>query len=387
MKDENNKFNQDLEEQAPRAASIETEDAVESEAAAELEAEESVMRDVRIVSPAALVFKRFFRSRLSVIGLIMFIALLLFSFVGPMLSGWGETEVDRSPGVTTYTPLMTTFVGADGESYTVVQLVSDTPSVNIHAPMFSYGIKNYGTENEERVLHVFGTDKDGRDVLVRLMCGGRISLTVSFLTVVLIAVFGIIMGGLAGYFGKWVDMLIMRIVDIINCVPTLPILLIFSAILDAYAETYDFLRTYRIYIMMGFLTLISWTGTARLVRGQILFLREQEYMVAADALGMSSARKIFRHLVINVMPQLIVSMTLSLGSMILYEATLGYLQLGVPSPYASWGNMIELAKDPLVMQYYANEWLPSGICIILAVLAFNFVGDGVRDALDPKMKR
>ncbi len=387
MKDENNKFNQDLEEQAPRAASIETEDAVESEAAAELEAEESVMRDVRIVSPASLVFKRFFRSRLSVIGLIMFIALLLFSFVGPMLSGWGETEVDRSPGVTTYTPLMTTFVGADGESYTVVQLVSDTPSVNIHAPMFSYGIKNYGTENEERVLHVFGTDKDGRDVLVRLMCGGRISLTVSFLTVVLIAVFGIIMGGLAGYFGKWVDMLIMRIVDIINCVPTLPILLIFSAILDAYAETYDFLRTYRIYIMMGFLTLISWTGTARLVRGQILFLREQEYMVAADALGMSSARKIFRHLVINVMPQLIVSMTLSLGSMILYEATLGYLQLGVPSPYASWGNMIELAKDPLVMQYYANEWLPSGICIILAVLAFNFVGDGVRDALDPKMKR
>lgn len=260
MKDENNKFNQDLEEQAPRAASIETEDAVESEAAAELEAEESVMRDVRIVSPASLVFKRFFRSRLSVIGLIMFIALLLFSFVGPMLSGWGETEVDRSPGVTTYTPLMTTFVGADGESYTVVQLVSDTPSVNIHAPMFSYGIKNYGTENEERVLHVFGTDKDGRDVLVRLMCGGRISLTVSFLTVVLIAVFGIIMGGLAGYFGKWVDMLIMRIVDIINCVPTLPILLIFSAILDAYAETYDFLRTYRIYIMMGFLTLISWTA-------------------------------------------------------------------------------------------------------------------------------
>ena len=139
--------------------------------------------------------------------------------------------------------------------------------------------------------------------------------------------------------------------------------------------------------MMGFLTLISWTGTARLVRGQILFLREQEYMVAADALGMSSARKIFRHLVINVMPQLIVSMTLSLGSMILYEATLGYLDLGVPIPYASWGNMINAAKDTDVLQYYANVWLPSGICIIMAVLAFNFIGDGLRDALDPKMKR
>lgn len=168
--------------------------------------------------------------------------------------------MDRSPGVTTYTPLMTTFVGADGESYTVVQLVSDTPSVNIHAPMFSYGIKNYGTENEERVLHVFGTDKDGRDVLVRLMCGGRISLTVSFLTVVLIAVFGIIMGGLAGYSESgWICL---------SCVSWISSTAFrhcrycsySAAILDAYAETYDFLRTYRIYIMMGFLTLISWTA-------------------------------------------------------------------------------------------------------------------------------
>ena len=164
-------------------------------------------------------------------------------------------------------------------------------------------------------------------------------------------------------------------------------MLIFSAILDVYKADYPFLYTYRIYIIMGLLTLISWTGTARLVRGQILFLREQEYMVAADALGMSPARKIFRHLVINVMPQLIVSMTLSLGSMILYEATLGYLDLGVPIPYASWGNMINAAKDTDVLQYYANVWLPSGICIIMAVLAFNFIGDGLRDALDPKMKR
>ena len=144
---------------------------------------------------------------------------------------------------------------------------------------------------------------------------------------------------------------------------------------------------YRLYIIMGLLTLISWTGTARLVRGQILFLREQEYMVAADALGMSSSRKIFRHLVINVMPQLIVSMTLSLGSMILYEATLGYLGLGVPIPRASWGNMISTAEDLTILQYHGNVWVPSGICIIASVLAFNFIGDGLRDALDPKMKR
>lgn len=344
---------------------------------------EAAMHDVRIVSPAALVFKRFFRSKLSVIGLVMFVLLFLFVFVGPTTVGWGETEVDRSGGQTTYTQYTTEFVGADGETYTVVQLNSYTPQINVFAPVFSYGTNADG----EEVMHILGTDRSGMDIMARLMYGGRISLTISFLAVILNTLLGIVMGGLAGYFGKWVDMVIMRIVDVINCVPTLPIMLIFSAILDAYKADYPFLYTYRIYIIMGLLTLISWTGTARLVRGQILFLREQEYMVAADALGMSPARKIFRHLVINVMPQLIVSMTLSLGSMILYEATLGYLDLGVPIPYASWGNMINAAKDTDVLQYYANVWLPSGICIIMAVLAFNFIGDGLRDALDPKMKR
>lgn len=344
---------------------------------------EAVMHDVRIVSPAVLVFKRFFRSKLSVIGLLMFVLLFLFVFVGPATVGWGETEVDRSGGQTTYTQYTTEFVGADGETYTIVQLNSYTPQINVFAPVFSYGTNADG----EEVMHILGTDRSGMDIMARLMYGGRISLTISFLAVILNTLLGIVMGGLAGYFGKWVDMVIMRIVDVINCIPTLPIMLIFSAILDAYKADYPFLYTYRIYIIMGLLTLISWTGTARLVRGQILFLREQEYMVAADALGMSPARKIFRHLVINVMPQLIVSMTLSLGSMILYEATLGYLDLGVPIPYASWGNMINAAKDTDVLQYYANVWLPSGICIIMAVLAFNFIGDGLRDALDPKMKR
>ena len=344
---------------------------------------EAAMHDVRIDSPAVLVFKRFFRSKLSVIGLVMFVLLFLFVFVGPTTVGWGETEVDRSGGQTTYTQYTTEFVGADGETYTVVQLNSYTPQINVFAPVFSYGTNADG----EEVMHILGTDRSGMDIMARLMYGGRISLTISFLAVILNTLLGIVMGGLAGYFGKWVDMVIMRIVDVINCVPTLPIMLIFSAILDAYKADYPFLYTYRIYIIMGLLTLISWTGTARLVRGQILFLREQEYMVAADALGMSPARKIFRHLVINVMPQLIVSMTLSLGSMILYEATLGYLDLGVPIPYASWGNMINAAKDTDELQYYANVWLPSGICIIMAVLAFNFIGDGLRDALDPKMKR
>ena len=180
-------------------------------------------------------------------------------------------------------------------------------------------------------------------------------------------------------------MLIMRIVDIINCIPTLPILLIIGAILDAYSKVIP--KESRIYILMAALTLISWTGVARLVRGQILYLREQEYMTAAESLGLPTGHKIFRHLVPNVMPQLIVSMTLSLGSMILYEATLGYLDLGVPYPKASWGNMIYLAKNTDILSFYPNIWVPSGVCIVLAILAFNFIGDGLRDALDPKMKR
>jgi peptide/nickel transport system permease protein len=147
---------------------------------------------------------------------------------------------------------------------------------------------------------------------------------------------------------------------------------------------------HRIYYLMGFLTIIGWSGIARMVRGQILSLREQEYMVAAEATGISAKAKIFRHLIPNVMPQLIVQMTLGLGGIILYEATLSYLGLGVQIPRAAWGTMISLAdpsKGQSILQYYPNLWIPPGILIVLAVLAFNFVGDGLRDAIDPKMKR
>ena len=139
--------------------------------------------------------------------------------------------------------------------------------------------------------------------------------------------------------------------------------------------------------MMIFLTLFGWTGIARIVRGQILSLREQEFMVSATARGLSTSRKIFRHLVPNVMPQLIVSMTLGLGSIILMETSLSYLGLGVPLTKASWGGMINNVTDPQVLNNYLNIWVAPGICIVLAVLGFNFIGDGLRDAFDPKSKR
>jgi peptide/nickel transport system permease protein len=216
------------------------------------------------------------------------------------------------------------------------------------------------------------------------MYGGRISLAVSFIAVFAINVLGVILGGVAGYFGGIIDDVIMRICDILMCLPGFPILLIISTLLDSA----NVAANHRIYFLMAFLTLFSWPGTARLVRGQILSLREQEYMVAAEAMGYSTSRKIFKHLIPNVMPQLIVSMTLSLGSMILYEASLSYLNMGVRAPYAAWGTMINIvAEDSNILQNFFNVWGPPGICIIIAVLGFNFVGDGLRDALDPKQRR
>jgi len=219
------------------------------------------------------------------------------------------------------------------------------------------------------------------------MYGGQVSLKISFIVVLLEALLGVIFGGIAGYFGKWVDMLIMRIVDIFYCLPGLPLLLIASQIIRAIPSIHP---NERLYWLMGILTFFSWSGTARLVRGQILSLREQEFMIAAEATGLKARTKIIKHLIPNVMPQLIVSMTLGLGQIILYEATLSYLGLGVPFPYAAWGSMISAAdpsKGSEILSFYPNLWVAPGILIVAAVLGFNFVGDGLRDAFDPKMKK
>ena len=326
-------------------------------------------KNVRLMSPTRMVVRRFFRSKLSILGLIMVIGLFLFSFLGPVVyTQWGEIELDES-GKTEYAIATTTYT-VNGQEYTLRQTTEKSLKDNFLAP-----------PSRE---HILGTDNEGYDIFVRLMYGGRISLTVSFIAVFLITILGVIMGGISGFFGGAVDNVIMRLCDILMCLPGVPILLIISTILDAS----DIDAKYRIYLLMIYLTFISWPGTARLVRGQILSLREQEYMVAAEAMGYSTVRKIFKHLVPNVMPQLIVSMSLSLGSMILYEATLSYLNLGVKAPYAAWGTMINIiSTNQDILQNHLNVWVPAGVCIVIAVLGFNFVGDGLRDALDPKARR
>ena len=341
----------------------------------------SLADSVRSLSPMQLVAKRFFRSKLSIVGLCIIIFLFAFCWIGPLFSPYEEEakdyETDRLNIVVSAIEVEMT----DENGNVVLDDNGDPVVYTVYRVQRSEkGVDELAAASPE---HWFGTDKQGYDVFTRIMYGGRISLSLSLIVVIMETILGIIFGGLAGYFGKWVDTLIMRIVDIFSCIPSLPLLLIIGSVLDGIGVDVN----NRIYFMMIFLTLFGWTGIARIVRGQILSLREQEFMVSATARGLSTPRKIFRHLVPNVMPQLIVSMTLGLGSVILMEASLSYLGLGVPLTKASWGGMINDVKDPMVLQNYLNLWVPPGICIVLAVLGFNFIGDGLRDAFDPKSKR
>ena len=231
--------------------------------------------------------------------------------------------------------------------------------------------------------HLLGTDANGMDILTRLMYGGRISLMIGFIVELIATIIGIILGGISGYFGGWVDNLIMRIVDIFYCIPSMPIIIIIGAAMD-YNQV---AAGERMIFLMLTLGLLGWPGLARMVRGQILSLREQEFMTATEACGVRTSRRIFKHLIPNVIPQLIVSVTMGLGGTIITEATLSYLGLGVKYPFASWGNIISDVNKTYVLQSYWFVWIPAGLLLLFTVLAFNLVGDGLRDAFDPKMKR
>ncbi len=346
------------------------------ETTAKVEEKESLSDRVRVLSPGMMVAKRFFRSKLSVVGLVILIGLFLFSFIGPLFSpwceGWAWSHSDR-------------IWDASEQIKATVQRIDYTLSDGTPAYTFTITETLMTTNSEGNInfQHWLGTDKEGFDLFTDLMLGGRISLTIGFVVIFLEAILGVVLGGLAGFFGGWVDNLIMRIVDILSCIPTIPIMLMLSALLDSLGQ--DGIE--RLYYLMVVLTLFGWVGIARLVRGQILSLREQEFMLAAKCSGLSTGRKIFKHLLPNVMPQLIVSMTMGLGSIILTEATLGFLGLGAPLGTPTWGAMISAASQQRYLESFPNFWIPPGICITLAILAFNFVGDGLRDAFDPKMKR
>lgn len=287
-------------------------------------------------SPWRMAVRRFNRNKLALGGLIILVLMFLICFLGPFFSPYN---------------------------------------------LYDYSLVDKNLPPSPK--HWFGTDKLGRDILLRVMLAGRISLLVGIVATVITVVIGGTLGALAGFYRKSVDTIIMRVADIFLSLPTLPILIILGAVMSDLKVS----PGSRIYFLMFIIGALSWTTLARLVRGQILTLREQEFMLATEALGLKDRRKIFRHLLPNTVPIIIVTATLSVASAILYESSMSFLGLGVVPPTPSWGNLIADANNLIDFRKRPWLWIPPGMCILITTVAINLIGDGLRDALDPKMKR
>jgi peptide/nickel transport system permease protein len=221
--------------------------------------------------------------------------------------------------------------------------------------------------------HPMGTDDLGRDVLTRILYGARISLLVGFVAVGIATFIGVVVGALAGYYGGWVDNLIMRFVDIMLCFPTFFLILAVVAFLEP--------SIWNIMIIIG---LTGWMGVARLVRAEFLSLREREFVLAARACGARDGRIIFRHLLPNALSPVLVSATLGVAGAILTESALSFLGIGVQPPTPSWGNMLIAGKQTLGTAWWLSVF--PGLAILVTVLGYNLLGEGIRDALDPRMR-
>jgi peptide/nickel transport system permease protein len=222
--------------------------------------------------------------------------------------------------------------------------------------------------------HLFGTDNYGRDIFARLAYGSRLSLLIGFVVVAIASVVGTVLGLLAGYYGGWVDFIVMRMVEIFYSFPFLILVIAVMAILGP-----------SIFNVMWVLGLVSWPSYARLVRGQVLSLRGIDYIRAARAVGCSDRRIIFRHILPNTITPIIVQATLGLPSAILSSAALGFLGFGVQPPTPEWGSMMSEGKEYILLNPNLIIW--PGLCIFIIVLSFNFIGDALRDTLDPRLSR
>jgi len=230
-------------------------------------------------------------------------------------------------------------------------------------------------ESRPSLNHILGTDELGRDVFTRLLYGGRVSLGVALSATIIQLVIGVTFGCISGFYGKWIDNVIMRIVDTVMCFPFFVIAISISALMGP--------SVWNVILIIG---LLQWTGVARIVRAEILSLKQSEFIEAARAMGFSNFEIIRKHLLPNILSPVIVNATLSVAQGILMEAGLSFLGLGVKQPEPSWGNILSAAQSMRVLQSEWWLWIPAGLLVFLSVLSINFVGDGLRDALDPKMK-
>lgn len=285
-----------------------------------------------IISPTAILWERFIHNKLSMVGLIVFTTLLVMIIFLPMIIPYGRDEINYA--------------------------------LSFSPPSFA---------------HILGTDGLGRDILVRVLHGGRVSLGVGFLAALISVLIACVIGGVSGFYGGTIDFILMRFTEIVSSFPFIPFAITLSAAFGASVAPEA-----RMYIITVILGLLRWTGLARIIRGQILSLKEQEFMLAAKALGLSSRRQILAHLLPNTYTYVIVSATLSIASFILTEAALSFLGLGVVQPVPTWGNMIQAAQNIYTLSYRPWMWLSPGIALLLTVMSINLIGEALRDSLDPK---
>lgn len=279
-------------------------------------------------TPARLAGARFLRHRLAVLGLVLLLLIILLVVLGPLICRFPPDQID---------------------------LLARSQAPN--------------------PVHWLGTDQTGRDIFARTLSAGRISLLVGVLSTLISVVVGTVLGALAGYFGGWIDNLIMRFVDIVMTFPSIIVLLTLAAIVGPGID--------KTILIIG---LLSWPLACRLVRAKLLSVRELEFITAANALGASDQRILLRHALPNVIDVLVVFVSLGVANAVLLEAGLSFLGLGVQPPQASWGNLLTAAREINVLESAPWQWMPAGALIVLTVLATNFLGDGLRDALDPKAK-
>ncbi|HWI51665.1 MAG TPA: oligopeptide ABC transporter permease [Symbiobacteriaceae bacterium] len=275
------------------------------------------------------VLRRFLRHKLAVVGLVILTFLVLMAVFAPQIAPYDPNKFDA------------------------VSMV-DTPTK----------------------AHPLGLDQVGRDVLSRVIYASRISLSVGVVAVGIYVVLGTILGSIAGFYGGWLDVLLTRLADMFLSFPQIMLILVIVSMVGP--------SIWNIMVVLG---LLGWPAIFRIVRGQFLTLREQDFVQAGRGMGATDWRLIFRHILPNSMGPILVAATFGTATAILTEASLSYLGLGVQPPQASWGNLLIQAQSTTVIEKQPWLWVPPGMLIFIAVLAINFVGDGLRDALDPRLKR
>lgn len=297
----------------------------------------------KALSPSQLIWRRFLKNRMAVIGMISFALLILFVVVG---------------------------------SFIITEDIANAVDLQIRL-------------SNPSNAHLMGTDETGRDIFARIIHGGQISLFVGFTSVILSVVLGTLIGGLSGYFGGWVDTILMRFTEAMLSIPQLFLLIVLGKFIGRDIDTITiFGRTVSgsVAIVIFVIGLTSWMGLARIVRANVLSLKEMDYVSVSKSLGSSQLRTFFRHLIPNTMGVIIVSTTLGLAGSILSEAYVSFLGLGIQSPTASWGNMLT-ASQTFVQQGSWWMWVFPSTFIILTILSVNLMGDGLRDAFDPRSNR